>query len=168
MGNFSKAVYGVFCAASLVFSAPAYTADVASDGAIRHLLMQTFDRPDDRLTVDPVVVVDDRAVAGWSQGEMGGRALLRHVAGKGWLIEFCSGDALKQAETLHHLGASPEQAKALADNLAKAEAALSPARLELLARFEGMVKMDESGAHPPVAHGDHAHDAAQNGHAHKN
>ncbi|MBX3568710.1 MAG: copper uptake system-associated protein [Rhizobiaceae bacterium] len=42
-------------------------------GAIKHLMMATFDKPDSRLSVEPVMVSRDLAVAGWSQGEMGGR-----------------------------------------------------------------------------------------------
>ena len=36
----------------------------------------TFDRPDAKLTVAPVVVAGGHAVAGWTQGDMGGPQLL--------------------------------------------------------------------------------------------
>lgn len=48
---------------------------------IRKLLMATFDKPEARLQIEPIVV----------QGERGGRALLpRH--GKTWQITVCGGD----------------------------------------------------------------------------
>ena len=64
-------------AASLAGTAAVRAADASDEPAIRHLMLAMFDKPDARLDVGPVVVVDDRAVAGWTQGEMGGRALLR-------------------------------------------------------------------------------------------
>ena len=45
--------------------------------AIVALLRHSFDRPDAPLAVEPVVVNGDDAVAGWSQGGTGSRALLR-------------------------------------------------------------------------------------------
>jgi hypothetical protein len=51
--------------------------------------MATFDEPDHRLEVAPVAVVGDNAVAGWVQGNQGGRALLRKRNGK-WVLILCS------------------------------------------------------------------------------
>jgi len=58
--------------------------------AIQSLLQAQFDRADARLTVDPIAVSDDHAVAGWTQGDTGGRALLkkRH---SGWALVLCAG-----------------------------------------------------------------------------
>jgi hypothetical protein len=54
-------------------------AQTPDEGAISNLLHATFDRPEAQLTIAPIVVVGNNAVAGWVQGEMGGRALLRAV-----------------------------------------------------------------------------------------
>ena len=43
--------------------------------------------------VDPVVVEGDHAIAGWVQGDMGGRAHLRRK-GHDWQLVLCSGDPL--------------------------------------------------------------------------
>ena len=76
-------------------SLPVHAAD--DPAAIRQALMQAFDKPHARLSVEPVVVVGQHAVAGWAQGERGGRALLyRH--GTAWQIAACAGDALKDAK----------------------------------------------------------------------
>lgn len=137
------------------------------DAAIRHVLMHTFDRPEARLKVDPVVVRRDWAIADWQQGDRGGRALMRRSDdGKGWEINLCSGDGLKSARMLQDTGMSPADAQALAAALAKAEAKLDAKTLARLASFEGTVRMGPNGEHPPVAgHGANAHgDHANHGH----
>ncbi len=119
--------------------------------AIRGLMMATFDRPDSRLRVEPVVIRGDRAVVGWVQGDLGGRALL-DKGDKGWRLILCSGDALRDAKFLQDTGMSRRDAAALADAVRKAEAAIPKATLATFARFDGVVRMDEHGNHPP-SHG---------------
>ena len=58
--------------------------------AVTTTLMATFDRPDARLKVEPVIVDGDVAIAGWAQDGRGGRALLRRVSGH-WKIILCAG-----------------------------------------------------------------------------
>ncbi|MEY2689537.1 MAG: hypothetical protein RL375_3736 [Pseudomonadota bacterium] len=117
--------------------------------AIRHVLMATFDKPEARLSVDPVVVVGTHAVAGWSQGERGGRALMRRGA-DGWQIVLCAGDGLKQASVLRDAGIDGPSADRLARELASAESRLSADQRARFASFEGVVKMDAHGNHPPA------------------
>ena len=123
---------------------------------IRQLLIQTFDKPDDRLLVDPIVVEGDVAIVSWAQADMGGRALLRRKS-ENWVITLCSGDALKNAETLEQVGVAPAQAKALADRVVREEAKLAPDRVALFSRFDGLMIMDENQPHPPgeTHHGNH-------------
>lgn len=118
-------------------------------GTIRHVLMNMFDRPDARLTVDPVTVEGDIAVAGWAQGGMGGRALMRRMSGS-WQIVLCSGDALKEARGLKQFGLDEQQALAMSSAIAKAEAGLDPALVEKFSRFDGIVMMGADGTHPPA------------------
>lgn len=125
-------------------------------GAIRAVLMDMFDRPEGRLTVDPVTVDGDIAVAGWAQGEMGGRALLRRH-GAQWRIILCSGDALKGALALSQFGLTDEQAEAMAVAVVSAEAELDPSLVEKFARFDGLVMMEADGSHPPVHDQHHGH-----------
>lgn len=145
-------------AVGMVLSAPSFAHDDA--GAIRHVLMETFDRPDERLIVDPVTVEGDIAVAGWAQGEMGGRALMR-LKDDHWQIVLCSGDALKEAHALAQFGLSEDKAKAMAEAVATAEAKLDPALVEKFSRFDGVVMMEADGSHPPVAGDPKSH---QSGH----
>jgi hypothetical protein len=118
------------------------------EDAVRHLLHTTFDKPESRLVVDPIAVAGEHSVAGWTQGDMGGRALLRRK-GHEWQLVLCSGDQLKSAETLAKVGLSADAAKTLSAQLAEAESKLSPARLALFSKFDGIVMMDAAGHHPP-------------------
>jgi hypothetical protein len=115
------------------------TATRADDaGDIRALMMAAFDRPEVRLSVDPVTVQGDLAIAGWVQGDMGGLALLRREQG-GWELSLCAGDALRDPSALQQLGLSPTEARTLAAAVAASEADVDPARLATFARFEGIV-----------------------------
>ena len=133
---------------------PAFAQPMADADTIRHLLHTTFDRPEAPLSVEPLVVAGDYAIAGWAQEGRGGRALLRRGHG-GWAIALCSGDALKGTALLLDIGIPRPDAERLATDLATAEARLPPARLVLLASFEG-VMMLEGGDHA-TAHTPHAH-----------
>ncbi len=136
----------------LSFAAIAQTAP-AEQEQVKQLLMSTFDKPDHRLEVAPVAVVGDNAVAGWAQGNQGGRALLRKRNGK-WVLILCSGDSLKEATHLQQIGIPHHDALALAAELAEQEAKLPAKYVALLSTFEGTMVMDESGAHPSAdAHG---------------
>lgn len=138
-------------ALSLCAMATAQAADVStSDRAgVSRVLMSQFDRPDARLTVDPVVVSGDAALAGWSQGERGGRALLFRT-GHGWQIALCGGDGLKDAKVLREAGVKGAAADTLARQLAAAEARLPAAHRARFSTFDGLLRMDASGAHPPT------------------
>lgn len=139
-------------------------ARIQAEQVIRHLLMRTFDRPDSRLSVDPVVVRGDHAVAGWTQGDRGGRALLaRDTAADRWHVVLCAGDGLRDAAMLQAFGVPAEPARALARAVAAAEETLPAGRRAQLGTFEGVVRLGPDG-HPPhpaapapkgVAHGHH-------------
>ncbi|MFZ2989288.1 copper uptake system-associated protein [Ideonella sp.] len=136
----------------ILIGLPAWAADATADqAAIREVLMRTFDKPEARLRVAPVVVEGDHSVAGWVQGERGGRALLRRHGGK-WQVTLCAGDGLKDAKVLHEAGITPAAASALAKGLAAAESKLPAAQRAKFSTFDGVVRMDAGGHHPPVHH----------------
>lgn len=118
-------------------------------GAIKHLMMHTFDKPEAPLTVDPVTVSGDLAVVGWAQGDMGGRALLKKKEGQ-WALILCSGDALKEASSLVKFGLSSADADAMAAAVVAAEARLNATLVAKFSTFDGVVMMDANGAHPHV------------------
>ncbi|MBW9054806.1 copper uptake system-associated protein [Rhizobium mesosinicum] len=108
--------------------------------AIPETLKTMFERPDKPLTILPVVVEKDWAIAGWQQDGRGGRALLKK-GHHGWNVFLCSGDGIRQAAALEKAGLSIGDAKALAADLAEAESKLDPKVLALFASFEGTVMM---------------------------
>lgn len=120
---------------------PAQAADTPDQVAIKSAMHAMFDRPDTPLVIDPVVVDDGFAVAGWTQGQMGGRAFLRAANGK-WTLVLCSGEQITTAEALAASGVPQATASKLAAEIAAADSAVDAARLKKLASFEGTVRMD--------------------------
>ncbi len=113
---------------------------------VEHVLKAQFDKPEAPLSVAPVSVEGNYAVAGWLQGSRGGRALLRKDAG-GWTILACGGDGLSQASALQQAGMSVAAAASLAQKIERQEAQLTVAQRKQLSSFVGVMKL-EHGAHP--------------------
>lgn len=109
--------------------------------AIRKVISGTWGTPEAPVSIDPVAAAGDHAVAGWTWGERGGRALLARQNGA-WVVVLCSGNSLKEAEVLQQAGVPAGQAKALADLLAEAEGKLPPERVKQFGTFEGTMRMD--------------------------
>jgi hypothetical protein len=130
----------------------------AASSAIEARLMAEFDRPQARLTVAPIAISGEYAVAGWRQEGRGGRALL-HRKGHEWRIVMCAGEALRREPALVQIGLSTEDARVLTAMLAVEEGRLGAAHVAALDSFEGQVTMDGTGHHPPAgshgAHGSH-------------
>lgn len=122
-----------------------HAAAPADDGAaIMHLLKAQFDRPEAPLSVAPIVVMADWAIAGWAQDGKGGRALLAKKGGE-WKIRLCTGAAAKEAANLAQMGVPEEHAAHLAMMLAEAEAALDPKLPALFDSFEGTLMIEGDG-----------------------
>lgn len=133
---------------ALVASVGAGLAEPAGGDAasIGQLLRGMFDKPGEPLSVGPVAVAGDHAIADWSQGEMGGRALLRRKQGT-WAVTLCAGDAIKSSEALKTAGVPQPDAIHLAQALASAESTVAPERVAMFSRFEGLVTMDGTSVH---------------------
>lgn len=108
---------------------------------IRQLMRTTWERPDAPLSVEPIVVVEGYAIAGWVQEERGGRALLRRRHEE-WDVILCSGDHLRSPETAVAAGVPQDLATRLASRLATAESGLPSALLTKFSLFDGVVRMD--------------------------
>jgi hypothetical protein len=126
-------------------------ADTPADAtaAVRQALMAAFDKPEARLQVAPVVVVGDAALAGWTQADRGGRALLRR-RGADWRVAACGGDGLKDPALLRDTGVPPASADALVRQLTAAEARLPAAQRARFSSFDGLLRMDAGAPHPPA------------------
>jgi hypothetical protein len=127
---------------------PPVAASADQVAAIRRLLSSTFEKPETRLLLDPIVVEENAALVGWIQGDLAGRAFLRDRDGH-WVITACGGDALKDASTLQRLGLSQVHADRLAGAMAAAEAKIDRQRVARFATFGELVEMG-SEAHSPA------------------
>ncbi|WP_375249624.1 copper uptake system-associated protein [Sphingomonas sp.] len=120
--------------------------DIAPDvAAIEAQMHARFDRPDARLDAGPVVVSGDHAVADWTQGPMGGRALFERREGK-WALVLCSGDALKQIDRLKQARVPDADAEAIVRELGDAEKHVQAERLARMRSFTGTVTADQMPA----------------------
>jgi periplasmic copper chaperone A len=141
---------------ALAFSTHAHQIHGGNDvQAITHVMKRQFDRPEAPLTVHPVTILGDAAVAGWSQDGKGGRALLRKEKAA-WSIHVCAGKGLTQSDVLAMTGLSKNVATELAQRVVKAEANLTAQQRALFDSFEGMLNVGGPGAPVHGAHGSHA------------
>lgn len=136
------------------FSLPARALNDADQ--IRALIGKTWDTSESKVETDPVVLSGDFAVASWTQGDRGGRALLRRDA-KGWSVVLCSGDPLKDAGRLVEAGVPPSDADRIAKALALSEARAAPGRRARFSLFEGTVSGGDGAHHAPPDHDHHSH-----------
>lgn len=140
-------------AAALLIAPLLASAAPADEAAIRKLITATWDKPELRLEISPVVVSGAWAIAGWTQGERGGRALMLRSAHGDWSVLACGGDGLKEAKALAMTGMPESTARTLAAALARAEAQLPASRLAKFSTFEGLVRMDAAAHHAPAGSG---------------
>lgn len=123
---------------------------------IRALIGATWDKPGSKVETEPVVIAGSYAVASWTQGAHGGRALLRRGEA-GWTVLLCSGDPLKDAGWLAEAGVPMSDAARIARDLATAEGSVAAERRAKFSLFEGVVQGDSPAHHPTETHHDHSH-----------
>ncbi|MGB8812712.1 MAG: copper uptake system-associated protein [Paracoccaceae bacterium] len=123
---------------------PVQTGDAVTD--IKALLKAQFDTPEAPLSVSPITVQGDVAIAGWHQNGVGGRAFLRHDA-KGWFVELCSGAGLMQPATLQSLGLSGVDAETLLSAAKSAESAIGADVVALFDGFDGTLVIGRGAEH---------------------
>ncbi len=103
---------------------------------IAAVMKAQFDTPENPLTVAPIQVQGDVAIAGWAQGGKGGRAFLR-LGDMGWSIEVCAGKGLLAPEMLTGLGLSETDTVTLLAAVNAAEAGLGADAIALFDSFDG-------------------------------
>jgi hypothetical protein len=133
-----------------LIGSPAHAAD-PDEASISSLLHAMFDKPNETLAVEPVMVSSDYAIAGWAQGQTGGRALLRRQH-QSWTLILCAGDGIKSREALARAGVPAADALKLESGLIAAEARLAPEKVAMFSRFEGLVIMDGKENTTPHRH----------------
>ncbi len=109
---------------------------VLDESKVREATESHFGSPRAPIDVGPIVVSGNHAVADWTQGQFGGRALFERHGG-GWMLLLCSGDSIRRADNLKRAGVPDFNAGWIADQLASAEAKLPPERLSRMKRFVG-------------------------------
>ena len=128
---------------------PPPSAAATDAAAIVAQMRAIWEKPETPLDAGPVAVEGDHAVADWTQGARGGRALLRREHGQ-WVTVLCAGDGIRSAEGLQAVGVPAAEATALAAKLAKAEQAVPAERLARMSAFLGVVRMQQGdSAHGP-------------------
>jgi len=147
-----KLAYVALIGSILAIAAPAF-AETADQTAISKLLHGMFDKPDTQLVVAPITISGSYAIAGWTQGEMGGRALLRKKD-QNWALILCAGDAIKSQDGLMKVGVPSQDAVQIANEMTAAEGKLPAQQVAMFSRFEGVMMMDGSAEHQD-AHHDH-------------
>jgi hypothetical protein len=136
----------------VITGAPAALADDPSGAAaIRKVIGAAWDKPNAPVEIDPVVIDGDNAIAGWTQGDRGGRALLKR-SGSAWRVLVCGGDALKTADALEQTGIAENDAEHLVSKLETSEAGVPAERRKQFSLFEGMMQVDQAADNP---HGHH-------------
>nr|WP_277991092.1 copper uptake system-associated protein [Sphingomonas panni] len=123
-------------AGALTLAGCGFPNTVLDEGRVREATEAHFGSPLAPIDVGPVVISGDHAIADWTQGDFGGRALFERGA-YGWGLLLCSGDSIRRADNLARAGVPDFNARWIADQLAKAESQLPPARLARMKRFTG-------------------------------
>ena len=151
--NLIKKFLGVFTLAlMLILSQNANVVAGEQEDKITKLLMDMFNQPNNPLKINPIVVENDYAIAGWSQGDKGGRALLTNTNNK-WTIQLCAGDALKDANFLKDSGVDTKIIPTILKKLATAEAKLDVMTLKRFSEFKEIVYISAGQNNQAHGHG---------------
>jgi hypothetical protein len=150
MLNVKKILVPVIIFLLLIIKTSAFAGE--QEDKITKLMMGVFDQPNNRLKVNPVIIEGDYAIAGWSQGDKGGRALLVSTNGK-WSIQLCAGDSLKDEKFLKESGVDVKIISSILKKLATAEAKLDAITLKRFSEFKEIVYINSVQGHSTQTHG---------------
>lgn len=127
----------IYCASSAI-AHPQTEAD--SQEKIKALISKTFDQANLKVQTTPIVIEGKVAIADWTQGQKGGRALLRRKH-ENWEIIACGGAGFKEASGIVAVGISKEIANNITAKLKDAEARLPAQKIKQFDSFDGVVNM---------------------------
>ena len=120
--------------------------EAESQERIKALISKTFDQPNLKVQITPIVIEGKVAIADWTQGQKGGRALLRRKHAD-WEIIACGGAGFKDPSAIASAGISKEIASNITAKLKTAEAVLSAQKIKQLDSFDGVVTMGHGMQH---------------------
>ncbi len=112
----------------LVFSGALSAESLTDEAQIQAVIGKTYDKPNNKVNTTPISIADDFAVADWTQGKRGGRALMKRINGN-WEILACGNDGLKDTKSLVKAGMSEKTASIIVKKLADLEKLEDPRRL---------------------------------------
>jgi hypothetical protein len=112
----------------LVFSGALSAESLTDEAQIQAVIGKTYDKPNNKVNTTPISIADDFAVADWTQGKRGGRALMKRINGN-WEILACGNDGLKDTKSLVKAGMSEKTASTIVRKLADLEKLEDPKRL---------------------------------------
>lgn len=112
----------------LVFSGALSAESLTDEAQIQAVIGKTYDKPNNKVNTTPISIADDFAVADWTQGKRGGRALMKRIDGN-WEILACGNDGLKDTKSLVKAGMSEKTASTIVRKLADLEKLEDPKRL---------------------------------------
>jgi hypothetical protein len=112
----------------LVFSGALSAESLTDEAQIQAVIGKTYDKPNNKVNTTPISIADDFAVADWTQGKRGGRALMKRINGN-WEILACGNDGLKDTKSLVKAGMSEKTASTIVKKLADLEKLEDPRRL---------------------------------------
>ena len=112
----------------LVFSGALSAESLTDEAQIQAVIGKTYDKPNNKVNTTPISIADDFAVADWTQGKRGGRALMKRINGN-WEILACGNDGLKDTKSLVKAGLSEKTASTIVKKLADLEKLEDPRRL---------------------------------------
>ncbi len=112
--------------ASATHSTPIISQDISLDEKkIRHVINSTYDTPNGKVIINPIVINAEHALASWVQGNKGGRVIMNKNSHDQWEVVLCSGKAVLDSQFLQKSGITRPIADLLSKALTKKEATLS-------------------------------------------
>lgn len=129
----------------LMLSLPLFAAD-RDEANIAHTILMQWDTADAPVTVGPVSVVNQHAIAGWTKSDRGGRALLRRTA-TGWEVFVCGGDDMMRPAYLTQAGMSLTEAQQLLKSQRHLEQQLPQEKQQQLSSFSGVMPVMPQHSH---------------------
>lgn len=140
----------------LLNMATAHAHSAADEQSVATEMHETWDKPNQPLTLPVIVIHQGMAIADWIQGDKGGRALLKyHPAHQHWHTLLCGGAELTVSSHLEAAGMSAADAQTLVARLQKQEQGLAEDQRQQINSFKGVVKFSKGKPMSSTAHDVH-------------